>query len=50
MLLIMVIGLYGTQIRVLGSNYHAEYSDSNPTFFLIATVVITYIIITYNIF
>lgn len=43
LLFIALVGLYGTQIRVLGSNYHAEYSDSNPTFFLITLIVISYL-------
>lgn len=49
LLLVSVVGLYASQLRVFASGYHADYSDSNPSYFLIIIYLLLFIYI-YNIF
>jgi hypothetical protein len=43
MLILGVLGLYSSQVRTLVSSYYGEYSDSNPSFFLIFIIAMVYV-------
>jgi hypothetical protein len=48
LLIITILGLYGTQLRVFATKFHAVYTDDNSTFFLVLIFCLVFIFFKNN--